>query len=201
MNIHGPRRRGPKVATMTTARRAVPLMPSLRLSAVFLRIGGLAFGGLGATLALIERELVDRRNAVTRDDIVTALAHTKLLPGSTVVQLVAYVGWQLGGWRGSALATICFILPSALLMLGLAYGYAEVAATPGLVAARRGVLAVVIALLLTTMFRLTVQVVKTPLTRALALSAFTIVALLPTASPWVVLSAGIVGLVVYRDAR
>ena len=186
---------------MTTARRAVPLMPSLRLSAVFLRIGGLAFGGLGATLALIERELVDRRNAVTRDDIVTALAHTKLLPGSTVVQVVAYVGWQLGGWRGSALATICFILPSALLMLGLAYGYAEVAATPGLVAARRGVLAVVIALLLTTMFRLTVQAVKTPLTRALALSAFTIVALLPTASPWVVLSAGIVGLVVYRDAR
>lgn len=176
-------------------------MPSLGLAASFLRIGALAFGGLGATLALIERELVDRRQAIARDDIAVALTHTKLLPGSTVVQVVAYLGWRLGGWPGSAIATICFVLPSALLMLALAYGYAEVVATPRLVAARRGVLAVVIALLLTTMFRLAAQVVKTPLTRTLAIGAFTIVALLPSTSPWVVLSAGLIGLVAYRDVR
>ena len=174
-------------------------MSSLRLVATFLRFGALAFGGLGATLALIERELVDRRNVISREDIAAALTHTKLLPGSTVVQVVAYLGWRLGGWPGSAIATLCFILPSALFMLALAYGYAEVAATPRLVAAR--VLAVVIALLLTTMFRLAAQVVKTPLTRTLALGAFTIVALLPSTSPWVVLSAGVIGLVVYRDVR
>jgi chromate transporter len=176
-------------------------MPILRLAAIFLRIGMLAFGGLGPTLALIERELADRRHAITRDDIAAALTHTKLLPGSTVVQVVAYLGWRLGGWPGSAAATTCFVLPSALLMLVLAYGYAEVAATPGLVAARRGVLAVVIALLLTTMFRLTTQVVRTPLTRALAIGAFTTVALLPTSSPWVVLAAGLIGLALYRDVR
>lgn len=175
-------------------------MSSLRLAAVFLRIGALAFGGLGAPLALIERELVDRHHAITRDEIAAALTHTKLLPGSTVVQVVAYLGWRRG-WSGSAIATVCFVVPSALLMLALAYGYAEVGAMPGLVAARRGVLAVVIALLLTTMFRLTAQVVRTPLTRALAIGAFTIVALLPTASPWVVLSAGVIGLVLYRDGR
>jgi chromate transporter len=176
-------------------------MPPLRVAVIFLRIGAFAFGGLGPTLALIERELVDRRRAITRDDVAAALTHTKLLPGSTVVQVVAYLGWRLAGWSGSATATIAFILPSALFMLALAYGYAEVAATPGLVAARRGVLAVVIALLLTTMFRLTAQAVRTPFARALALGAFAIVALLPNASPWVVLSAGIIGLAVYRDAR
>ena len=172
-----------------------------RLGGIFLRIGALAFGGLGTTVALIERELVDRHNSLTRADIAEALTQTKLLPGSTVVQIVAYLGWRLGGWAGSVIATVCFILPSALLMLALAYGYAEVAATPGAVAARRGVLAVVIALLLTTMFRLTVQVVRTPTARVLAVGAFVIVALLPTASPWVVVSAGLIGLVVYRDAR
>jgi chromate transporter len=118
-----------------------------------------------------------------------------------VVQIVGYLGWRLRGWPGSAVATTCFILPSALLMLGLAYGYAEVAATPGAVAARRGVLAVVVALLLTTMSRLAAQVVKTPFTRAMALAAFAIVALVPNASAWVVVSAGIIGLVVSRDAR
>jgi chromate transporter len=118
-----------------------------------------------------------------------------------VVQVVAYLGWRIGGWPGSATATICFLVPSALLMLGLAYGYAQVAATPGIVAARRGVLAVVIALLIGTMSRLSAQVVTTPLARTFALGAFTIVALLPSASPWVVLSAGMIGLVVYRGAR
>ena len=171
------------------------------IAGTFLRIGALAFGGLGATLALIEHEFVGRRSVMTREDIADALTHTKLLPGSTVVQVVAYLGWRLGGWRGSAVATTCFILPSALLMLGLAYGYAEVMGSPGLVAARRGVLAVVIALLLATMSRLAVQVITTPLTRALALGAFAIVAVLPSASPWVVLSAGILGLLINRDVR
>jgi chromate transporter len=181
--------------------RDVTRMTTLRLGAVFLRVGALAFGGLGATVALIERELVGRHQALTRDDIAAALTHTKLLPGSTVVQVVAYLGWRLGGWPGSAIAAFGFILPSALLMLALAYGYAEVAATPGAVAARRGVLAVVIALLLATMFRLTAQVVRTPVARALAVGAFVIVALVPNASPWVVVSAGLIGLVVHRDAR
>jgi len=176
-------------------------MSRLRLATIFLRVGTLAFGGLGATLAMIERELVDRRHVLTREDIAAALTHTKLLPGSTVVQVVAYLGWRLRGWAGSAIATVCFILPAALLMLALAYGYAEIAASPRLVSARRGVLAVVIALLLMTMVRLTAQAVKTPLSRALALGAFAVVAMLPAASPWVVLSAGVIGLVVYRDVR
>ena len=176
-------------------------MPRLRLAALFLRIGSLAFGGLGATLALIERELVDRHRTIARDEIAAALTHTKLLPGSTVVQVVAYLGFRLCGWSGSAIAALCFILPAALLMLVLAYGYAEVVATPRLVAARRGVLAVVIALLLSTMFRLTAQTVRTPHARALAIGAFTVVLFLPSASPWVVVSAGLVGLAVSRDPR
>lgn len=176
-------------------------MPAFQLAAIFVRIGAVAFGGLGATIALIERELVDRRKALAHDDIAAALTHTKLLPGSTVVQVVAYLGWRLRGWSGSAVASICFILPSALLMVGLAYAYAEVAATPGAVAARRGVLAVVIALLLGTMFRLAAGAVRTPLARTLAIGAFAVGALLPTTSPWVVLCAGLIGLVAYRDAR
>ena len=183
------------------ARSAPVTLSRLRIAASFLRIGALAFGGLGGTLALVERELVERRSAVRRGDIAAALTHTTLLPGSTVVQVVAYLGWQLGGWSGSAIATGCFILPSSLLMLALAYGYAEVAATPGAVAARRGVLAVVIALLLATVFRLTAQVVRTPITRVLALGAFASVALVPAASPFIVVAAGIIGLMAYRDAH
>jgi chromate transport protein ChrA len=55
---------------------------------------------------MIERELIDRRGVLTREDVTEALTYTKLLPGSTVVQIVAYLAYRLGGWGGSALATV-----------------------------------------------------------------------------------------------
>jgi chromate transporter len=62
------------------------------LARVFLRIGATAFGGLGAALALVERELVAKRAWLTAADVTESLTYTKLLPGSTVVQVVAYLG-------------------------------------------------------------------------------------------------------------
>src|SRR2546422_6387099 len=95
----------------------------LTLGHIFLRIGATAFGGLGAALALVERELVAKRQWLTAADVTEALTYTKLLPGSTVVQVVAYLGYKLGGWSGSAVATAAFVVPSALMMLGLAAAY------------------------------------------------------------------------------
>ena len=87
------------------ARRDGRAVSPFRLGWVFLHIGAVAFGGLGAALALVERELVTKRQWLTAADVTEALTYTKLLPGSTVVQLVAYLGYTLGGWSGSAVAT------------------------------------------------------------------------------------------------
>jgi hypothetical protein len=100
----------------------------LTLGQIFLRIGATAFGGLGAALALAERELVTKRQWLTATDMTEALTYTKLLPGSTVVQVVSYLGYELGGWSGSAVATAAFVFPSALLMLVLAAAYVSVTA-------------------------------------------------------------------------
>lgn len=93
-------------------------VPALRLGWLFLRIGATAFGGLGTTLALIEREFVTKRGLLTAGEVTDGLTYTKLLPGSTGPQAVAYLGYQLGGWSGSALAITAFLLPSAVLMSG-----------------------------------------------------------------------------------
>ena len=95
-------------------------MPLSVLSRVFLRIGLTAFGGLGASIIIIEAELVERHRLLSAEEIGEALAATKFLPGSTLVQLVAYLAYRLGGWPGSVLATSAFLLPSAFLMLLLA---------------------------------------------------------------------------------
>lgn len=93
------------------------------LALCFLKLGLQGFGGLGSVLALISRDLVEQRAWLDRAEITEALTYTKLLPGSTVVQIVAYLGWKLGGLLGAFVATIAFLLPAFLMMLGLAIAY------------------------------------------------------------------------------
>ena len=78
------------------------------LAVAFLRIGAVAFGGLGATIALLRTDLIERRGWCADRDVSEALALTKPLPGSTVVQIVAFLGWRLGGWFGCAIAAASF---------------------------------------------------------------------------------------------
>lgn len=86
------------------------------LAWALLRIGTVAFGGLGATLALLHRDLVERRGWLRAGDVAEALAYTKPLPGSTVVQVVTFLGWRLGGWPGAIIATTAFLIPAFMIM-------------------------------------------------------------------------------------
>jgi chromate transporter len=123
---------------------------TLTLGWAFLRIGATAFGGLGAALALVERELVSRRRWLTEADLTEALTYTKLLPGSTVIQVMAYLGYKLGGWSGPAVAAAAFIVPSALLMLLLAAAYVSATALPAIGPTVNGLTAAVVGVLLAT---------------------------------------------------
>jgi chromate transporter len=87
-----------------------------QLGWAFLIIGAVAFGGLGATLALLQRELVERRGWLQPADVSEALAYTKPLPGSTVVQVVTFLGWRINHWPGAIVATAAFLLPALIVM-------------------------------------------------------------------------------------
>jgi len=119
----------------------------------FLMIGVQGFGGLGAVLTLINREVV-RRRWLSEADVTAALTYTKLLPGSTVVEVVAYLGWKLHGLSGAVGATAAFLLPAFLVMLGLAVGYRSLSTLMGVSAALSGLTAAVVGLLVLTTWTL-----------------------------------------------
>jgi chromate transporter len=175
--------------------QGVSHLPLLRLGWVFLKIGTTAFGGLGAALALIERELVDRRSVLTKEELTEALTFTKLLPGSTVVQVVSYLGYRLGGWTGSAFATAAFVLPAAVGMTLLAALYVAVNDLPGVAAALKGLAAAVVGLLVATTFRLGQANTKELLTLLIAGGAFASVFFGINAAV-VVVVAGLLGVLV-----
>ena len=162
----------------------------------FIKIGLAAFGGLGVTLSLIERYLVKDRGVLTAQDVTESLTYTKFLPGSTGVQVVGYLAYRLGGWSGAALATSAFLLPAFLLMLALSIAYEEItvlladAAAPAL----RGLTAAVAGILVATIYRLAKPTSTTLAAGAIALAACAVGIALKINPAWIVLMAGILGI-------
>jgi chromate transporter len=173
----------------------LPRVPVLTLGWIFLHIGATAFGGLGATLALIERELVTKRGMLTPADVTEAMTYTKLLPGSTGPQAIAYLGYKLGGWSGSAIAMAAFIVPSALLMVLLAGAYVATITVPAIGPTVNGLTAGVVGILLATTYRLGKPNIKEPLTWGIALLAFAIGAFVGISAALIVVAAGLVGMI------
>jgi chromate transporter len=169
----------------------------LTLGQIFLRIGATAFGGLGAALALVERELVNKRQWLTAADVTEALTYTKLLPGSTVVQVVSYLGYKLGGWSGSAVATAAFVFPSALLMLVLAAAYVSVSTVPAMRPAINGLTAAVVGILLATTYRLGKANIPDRLTLGMALASIVAGTVLGISAALIVMAAGLLGICLY----
>jgi chromate transporter len=64
----------------------------------------------------MNRDLVERREWLRSGDMTEALAYTKPLPGSTVVEVVTFLGWRLGGWPKAIVATVIFLLPAFVIM-------------------------------------------------------------------------------------
>jgi chromate transporter len=164
-----------------------------------LRIGCVAFGGLGATLALLQRELVDRRGWLRADDIAAALAYTKPLPGSTVVQVVAFLGWRLGGWPGAIGATIAFLLPSFVLMTAAAAAMAGLPDTPSVQGALIGLQVAVVGLLGAALWRLARSEAGSVLLSMVLLASF--LAGLFVNAAVVVAAAGGIGVILDRAQR
>ena len=87
------------------------------LSLYFLRLGTVGFGGPIALVAYMQRDLVDERKWVSKEDYLEGLAFSQLCPGPLAAQLAKYIGWLHGGVWGATIAGVAFVLPSFLMVL------------------------------------------------------------------------------------
>jgi len=169
----------------------VPLSVLFR---IFLRIGLTAFGGLGASIAIIEAEIVERHRLLTAEEISEAWATTKFLPGSSLIQVVSYLAYRLGGWPGSVLATFAFVLPSALLMLLLATLPVFSTSSPVVASLVHGLGLAVVGLLSASICRLARGALRSPVAVAIALGALISGSFFRLPAALIVVTAGLVGI-------
>ncbi len=159
----------------------------------WLRLGFISFGGPAGQIAIMHRELVDRRGWIDERRFTDALNFCMLLPGPEALQLAIYLGWRLHGMRGGLIAGLGFIVPSIVLLLGLSFLYARFGDLPAAAGLLLGLRAAVIALVLQALLRIGRRALKTPLHVALAVGAFVALEFLGVPFPLIVLAAGAFG--------
>ena len=98
----------------------------------FLWLGTAGFGGPIALVGYMERELVDRRGWVTRQDFKDGIAFSQLAPGPLAAQLAIYLGWLCAGVRGATLVGVAFVGPSFVMVLAIAALYLRFGGMPWL---------------------------------------------------------------------
>src|SRR5258708_10352327 len=130
------------------------------IAVAFLKLGFVAFGGAVAHIAIMEEEFVRRRGWLSREEFVDRVGAVNLLPGPSSTEMAIYLGQLRGGLPGLLIAGAAFILPSALMMCGMAWAYVRYGALPQIAGVLWGVKPVVVALIAQPLWSLGKTVLK-----------------------------------------
>ena len=113
----------------------------------FLRLGTFGFGGPIALAGHMQRDLVERRRWVSKQDYLEGLALSQLSPGPLAAQLAMYLGWVRAGRLGATLVAGAFILPSLVMVLAISILYVRFHGLPWIQNVFYGIGAAVIAII------------------------------------------------------
>src|ERR687884_557673 len=112
----------PDVSDAIISRRHVSFGEAFRF---WVKLGFISFGGPAGQIAIMHRELVERRRWLSEERFLHALNYCMMLPGPEATQLAIYVGWLIHKTPGGVVAGALFVIPSILVLLALSYVYAE----------------------------------------------------------------------------
>lgn len=161
------------------------------LAAVFFKLGAIGFGGPAAHIALLETEIVTRRQWITQAQFLDLLGVTNLIPGPSSTELAIYIGYLRAGWLGLIIAGVCFILPAMAIVWGLAIGYDQVQEIPQAIAIFAGIKPVVIILTVMATWKLGRSAIKNLPTGIAGIAAIGLLGCFDVSTVVVLLLAGI----------
>lgn len=140
------------------------------IAIVFLRLGTFSFGGPAAHIAMMDDEIVNKRNWLTREKFMDLLGATNLIPGPNSTEMAIHIGFERGGFLGLLIAGSAFILPAVAIVLVFAILYVSYGTLPEITGILYGIKPVIIAIIMQALYRLGRSVVKSKLTAIIGVS-------------------------------
>ena len=132
------------------------------LAKLFLKLGVIGFGGPNAHIALIEAEVVKKRQWLSQEQFLDLLGATNLIPGPNSTEMAVHIGYLRAGWLGLIVAGVGFILPAVLITIGFAWLYVAFGTVPQVACLFYGIKPAVLAVVFDALWRLGKKAVKTP---------------------------------------
>src|SRR5512133_1076069 len=105
----------------------------------WLKLGFISFGGPAGQIAIMHRELVERRRWISERRFLHALNYCMVLPGPEAQQLATYIGWLMHRTAGGIAAGALFVLPSLFVLIALSWIYMAFGDVPAVSGALAGV--------------------------------------------------------------
>ncbi len=179
------------------SRDALPPGGMAELLLYFLRLGLLGFGGPVALVGQMERELVDRRGWLGREQMREAIAICQTLPGPLAIQVGIYIAYLRCGFWGAWAGGWAFILPNFVIVASLGALYVYLGDLRPMTAIFYGVSPAVIALILHSSYRLAKLGMEDKLQWVIAAFCFLVTIILKAEVALLFLGAGLVGVLYY----
>ena len=126
----------------------------LQLFWTYLKIGTFTIGGGYVMLSMIEREIVDRKGWIDREEFMNMIALAQAAPGLIAVNSAIFIGWRIGGWRGVIATVLGAVLPSFLIILAIAMVFQSYKDLPAVEAVFKGIRPAVVALIAAPLIRM-----------------------------------------------
>src|SRR5882672_7007435 len=166
----------------------------------FLKIGATAYGG-PAIMGIMQAELQEKRQWITKERFMEGLSLVNMLPGATAAQLSIFLGYARGGWWGGLIGGPCFVVPGFFVLLVLTMGYAALGVTPILRGALYGLGPVVLGIYLVAVYRLGKAAMNTRSQVLIAIAAAVATLASPLGVAGILPLAGGVGLWLFHSRK
>ena len=173
----------------------------LNLFGTFFLIGSITFGGGYAVLPILMRELVQKRQWTSEEDLLDGFAISQSTPGVICVNIATLIGYRRGGFWGAVAATLGVITPPLILITVIASVLQTVDSIPWVQHAFAGIRIAVSALIASTVWNLAEKNARTWLKAAIAVVAFVTVALLQISPIYVTVAFAAFGVFVFGRRR
>ncbi len=144
------------------------------IAGVFFKLGSIAFGGPAAHIAMMDDEIVKKRQWISQQHFLDLIGATNLIPGPNSTEMTMHCGYERGGWKGMLVAGISFIFPAVVITMLFAWMYAEYGKLPEVAPFIYGIKPAVIAIIISAVYRLGKKALKT--TTLAILGAITLIA-------------------------
>jgi chromate transporter len=130
------------------------------LAGLFAKLGLIGFGGPAAHIAMMEDEVVKRRQWMTHEHFLDLLGVTNLIPGPNSTEMAIHIGLVRAGWQGLIVAGVCFIAPAIAITLVFAYLYVAYGSLPQLAPIVAGIRPAMIAVIVGAVYRLGKPIIR-----------------------------------------